>query len=146
MSATIEPGQRLILRTDGASRGNPGPAAAGVIIEREDGRVIARGGHFLGSMTNNQAEYRALILGLKAIARYAPAAVTVRMDSELVVRQMQGRYKVRDDTLRPLFEEAQTLARGLPDVRFVHVPRAENHLADALANAALDAHKNGLPQ
>ncbi len=141
MNTDVAPGARLVLRTDGASRGNPGPAAAGVAIEREDGRLIARGRHFLGQMTNNQAEYRALILGLRAVARYHPAEVTVCMDSELVVQQMTGRYKVRDAGLYPLYEQALALARDLPRVRFVHVPRAENHLADALANEALDAER-----
>jgi probable phosphoglycerate mutase len=89
-------------------------------------------------MTNNQAEYRALILGLMAIARYEPRAVTVHMDSELVVHQMNGRYQVRDAALRPLHEEARALAAALPDVRFTHVPRARNHLADELANQALN--------
>jgi ribonuclease HI len=130
---------RLILRTDGASRGNPGPAAAGVVIEDEDGQLIARGRRVLGRMTNNQAEYRALLLGLKALERYRPSAVTVYLDSELVVNQMTGRYRVRDESLRPLYDEAQREARKLREVRFVHVPRAENHLADALANEALDA-------
>jgi ribonuclease HI len=146
MRTTTQPGQRLVLRTDGASRGNPGPAAAGVIIEREDGRLVARGSHFLGRLTNNQAEYRALVLGLKAIARYRPAAVTVYLDSELVVNQLNGIYKVRDETLRPLYEEAQALARDLPITGFIHVPRAQNHLADALANEALDAHGDGAQQ
>jgi probable phosphoglycerate mutase len=143
MSARVAPGQRLVLRTDGASRGNPGPAAAGVVIEREDGQVIARGGHFLGSMTSNRAEYHALIAGLRAVARYQPSAVTVCLDSELVVRQMNGRYKVRHPDLNPLYEQARALARDLPDVRFIHAPRAVNHLADSLANAALDAQRAG---
>jgi ribonuclease HI len=146
MSATREPGQRLVLRTDGASRGNPGPAAAGVVIEAEDGRVIARGRRFLGIMTNNQAEYRALILGLKTIARYQPSAVTVYLDSELVVNQMTGRYNVRNEALRPLYDAACAVAQELPNVRFYHVPRAQNHLADALANAALDAQREHASQ
>lgn len=133
------PAKRLILRTDGASRGNPGPAAAGVVIEDEAGRLIARGKRFLGHMTNNQAEYRALILGLRAIAAYHPSSVTVYLDSELVVNQMMGRYRVRDETLRPLYDDAQGEARKLRGVRFAHVPRAQNHLADQLANEALDA-------
>src|SRR5262249_31189335 len=87
---------------------------------------------------NNQAEYRALILGLLAVARYRPAAVRVRLDSELVVRQLTGDYKVRDETLRPLYEAALARARLLPAVTFEHVPRAENAQADRLANAALD--------
>lgn len=130
--------QPLILRTDGASRGNPGHAAAGVVIERADGTPLARGKTYLGVMTNNQAEYRALILGLKAVARYAPSAVRVLLDSELVVRQMTGQYRVKDETLRPLYEEARVLAGALPNVGFAHVPRGQNAAADALANAALD--------
>lgn len=136
-------GERLILRTDGASRGNPGHAAAGVVIEREDGSLMARGKKYLGVMTNNQAEYRALILGLRSIARYQPAAVRVYMDSELVVRQMAGQYKVRDESLRPLFEEARELASALGNVTFAHVPRGQNALADQLANEALDAQARG---
>ena len=135
----VEPGRQLVLRTDGASRGNPGPAAAGVIIETPDGTLIARGGHYLGEMTNNQAEYRALIIGLQAVARYEPAAVDVMLDSELLVNQLNGRYQVRHAALRPLYEEALRLAGALPRVRFAHVPRAQNHLADAEANKALDA-------
>ncbi|HEY7833346.1 MAG TPA: ribonuclease HI family protein [Ktedonobacterales bacterium] len=142
MSA-IEPGLTLILRTDGASRGNPGPAAAGVVIEREDGRLVARGGHVLGELTNNQAEYRALILGLTAVARYQPAQVIVRLDSDLVVQQMNGRYQVRDQALRALHQQARALASALPRIQFTHVPRAQNHLADALANQALDGHVTG---
>jgi ribonuclease HI len=145
MTVIVEPGQRLVLRTDGASRGNPGPAAAGVVIETEAGQVVARGRRFLGRMTNNQAEYRALILGLTAIARYQPSSVTVCMDSELVVRQINGEYRVKDETLHTLFETALALARALPEVRFVHVPRAQNRLADQLANEALDAQRNGAP-
>jgi ribonuclease HI len=131
--------QRLILRTDGASRGNPGPAAAGVVIEDPSGRLIARGKRVLGTMTNNQAEYHALILGLRAMRRYQPTSVTVYLDSELVVQQMTGRYRVRDASLRSLYDEAMAEVRTLPEVRFVHVPRAQNHLADSLANEALDA-------
>lgn len=136
-------GQPLVLRTDGASRGNPGPAAAGVVIETEDGKLVARGRRYMGEMTNNQAEYRALIYGLKAIAPRKPSLVTVKLDSELVVQQMTGRYQVRDEGLRPLHAEARALAAALGAVRFVHVPRAENHLADALANQALDERMRG---
>lgn len=135
----VTPGQRLVLRTDGASRGNPGPAAAGVVIEAEDGTLLARGKRYLGEMTNNQAEYRALLIGLKAAARYRPAAVRVYMDSELVVKQMRGEYRVKDESLRPLFAEASAWAKRLPNVAFEHVPRAKNALADQLANEALDA-------
>ncbi len=131
-------GHALILRTDGASRGNPGPAAAGVVIESPNGDLVAYGKKYLGIMTNNQAEYRALILGLRATLRYQPAEVHVLMDSELVVRQMTGQYRVRDQSIRPLFEEAQALVHQLPLVTFQHVVRSLNARSDALANEALD--------
>ncbi len=133
-------GEALVLRTDGASRGNPGPAAAGIVIERRDGTPVARGKGYLGEMPNNQAEYRALLLGLQAVRRYAPSAVEVRMDSELVVRQMQGQYKVKDSVLQTLHAQAQALVQALPAVSFTYVPREDNAEADRLANAALDEH------
>ncbi len=131
-------GTRLILRTDGASRGNPGHAAAGIVIQRESGEVIVRDKRYLGELTNNQAEYLALIEGLRAVAALKPAVVTVKMDSELVVKQMRGDYRVRSPELLPLYHEAQALVAALPQVRFAHVMRGENKLADALANEALD--------
>lgn len=136
----LERDRTLALRTDGAARGNPGPAAAGVVIERLNGSPLARAAVYLGELTNNQAEYRALILGLRAVAAYKPEAVRVYMDSELVVRQMTGEYQVNNAALRPLYDEAQALARALPRVTFAHVPRGRNAEADALANAALDEH------
>jgi ribonuclease H / adenosylcobalamin/alpha-ribazole phosphatase len=128
----------LILRTDGASRGNPGHSAAGIVIEKPNGEIAARGKLYLGVMTNNQAEYRALILGLKAAAHYHPALVRVYMDSDLIVNQMRGTYKVRHPDLAPLWREASDLVHALPAVTFDHVPRAQNALADRLANEALD--------
>lgn len=130
--------QTLVLRTDGASRGNPGHAAAGVVIEDTQGKLLARGKKYLGRLTNNQAEYQALILGLRTIAKYHPATVHVYMDSELIINQMNGRYKVRHNELIPLYQEARQLAAALPTISFAHIARAENHLADALANQALD--------
>ncbi len=138
MTETEPTGQRLILRTDGASRGNPGQAAAGVVIEREDGSQLAVGKLYLGTLTNNQAEYRALILGLKSVAQYAPSAVAVFMDSELVVRQMTGEYKVNNGPLLELHQEARALAQALPQVTFTHVLRGRNAVADRLANEAID--------
>ncbi len=131
-------GQRLVLRTDGASRGNPGHAAAGVVVEADDGTVLATGKHYLGVMTNNQVEYRALILGLKAVARYQPVAVRVYMDSELIVLQMTGQYRVKNEQLLPLYTEVRALAARLGQVTFTHVPRGGNALADRLANEALN--------
>ncbi len=131
-------GERLVLRTDGASRGNPGPAAAGIVIERADGAILTQLGQYLGEMPNNQAEYRALILGLTMVTGYQPAVVDIYMDSELVVRQMTGVYRVRDATLQQLYREAMALVEALPHVTFTHIRRAQNALADRLANQALN--------
>jgi ribonuclease HI len=131
--------RKLIVETDGAARGNPGLAGAGVIIKDEQGRRIETIGKYLGVTTNNQAEYRALIEGLRAVARHTPEAVTVRMDSELVVRQMIGQYRVRHPELLPLYIEATELLAALPNVTFVHVPREKNPGADQVANMAIDS-------
>ena len=128
----------MVLRTDGASRGNPGPAAAGIVIEHLDGTVLSQLGQYLGEMPNNQAEYRALILGLQLVTDWQPAAVDIYMDSELVVRQMTGVYQVRDATLQLLYREAIALVKALPHVTFTHVRRAQNALADRMANQALN--------
>lgn len=133
-----ETGERLVLRTDGASRGNPGPAAAGIVVEHLDGTVVTQLGQYLGEMPNNQAEYRALILGLRLVTDCQPVAVDVYMDSELVVRQMTGVYQVRDATLQTLYRDAMALVKALPHVTFTHVRRAQNALADRLANQALN--------
>ncbi|HEX5439605.1 MAG TPA: ribonuclease HI family protein [Ktedonobacterales bacterium] len=137
-AANARTGERLALRTDGASRGNPGPAAAGIVIEQVDGTILAHYGQYLGEMPNNQAEYRALILGLKLVTERQPAAVEIYMDSELVVRQMTGVYQVRDAMLQQLYREAMALVKALPHVTFTHVRRAQNALADRLANQALN--------
>ncbi|MEO7000873.1 MAG: ribonuclease HI family protein [Ktedonobacterales bacterium] len=139
-TASIAAGGQLILHTDGASRGNPGQAAAGVVIEDADGALVAQGKLYLGVLTNNQAEYRALILGLKAVKQYNPVAVFVYMDSDLLVQQMNGTYKVKNAELTPLYQEARALAAGLPNVTFAHVRRGLNAHADRLANEALDEH------
>lgn len=109
------------------------------MIEREDGAILSKLGEYLGTMPNNQAEYRALIMGLRLVAQFHPLAVDVYMDSELVVRQMTGVYRVRDAALQGLYQEAMALVRALPRVTFTHVRRAQNALADRLANQALDA-------
>lgn len=131
--------RKLIVESDGAARGNPGLAGAGVIIKDERGRRIETFGRFLGRATNNQAEYQALIAGLQAVARYQPESVTVQMDSELVVKQMSGQYRVRHPALLPLYAEAVELAAKLPQVTFVHVPRERNPGADRIANRAIDS-------
>jgi len=128
----------LLVFTDGASRGNPGLAAAGVVVYAAGGE-LHREGKALGVLTNNQAEYRALLLGLAAVRRLGGERVEVAMDSELIVRQLEGRYKVKHAQLKPLYEEARLALAGFTAWRVRHVPRAENALADALANEALDS-------
>ena len=131
--------RRLILETDGASRGNPGLAGAGIIIKDERGRKLESLHSFLGVTTNNQAEYQALIQGLEAVSRHNPDAVLVQMDSELVVKQMNGQYRVRSPEIVPLFTQAVELVTTLPDVSFVHIPRERNRGADRLSNLAIDS-------
>jgi ribonuclease HI len=136
------PGARLtkVLRvfTDGAARGNPGPAAVGVVIEDDKGMRL-RGLHrYLGKATNNEAEYHALIEGLKAAAEWKPDRLELYLDSKLVVEQVNGSYRVRKPELQPLYQRAKQLLGGFDDVVISHVEREKNRGADALANMALD--------
>jgi ribonuclease HI len=132
------PPVRLVIHADGASRGNPGLAGAGVVVSTPEGRVVEEASRFLGHATNNIAEYRALILGLEVARRLGAAEVAVRMDSELVVRQMEGRYRVRNLGLKPLHAAAADLVRGFRRFTIQHVPRDRNGEADRLANQAID--------
>jgi ribonuclease HI len=136
------PGPRLkTLRvfTDGAARGNPGPAGLGVVIEDEHGMRL-RGLHrWLGVATNNEAEYHALIEGLKAVAEWKPDRLEVYLDSKLVVEQVNGRWKVKEARLQALQTKAKELLAGFPEVEIKHVERERNKAADALANQAIDA-------
>lgn len=123
---------------DGASRGNPGPASYAVILRGPEGTKIADLSKCIGRQTNNIAEYYALVAALDYAAAHSIGALRVRSDSELLVRQMQGRYKVKNADLKPLHERAQKLSRGLGYFVIEHVRREENREADALANLALD--------
>lgn len=127
---------------DGASRGNPGPAAYAVILRGPGGTKIAEISKCIGRTTNNIAEYYALVAALDYAAANSILALRVRSDSELLVRQMQGRYKVKNEDLKPLHERAKKLARRLDYFVIEHVPREQNSDADALANVALDS-RNG---
>ncbi|MCP4546019.1 MAG: ribonuclease HI family protein [bacterium] len=131
-------GACALLHCDGASRGNPGPASAGFVIYL-DGEEIYGKGEPLGRMTNNQAEYNALLLGLEAVKQLGFRKIEVALDSELIVRQIEGRYKVKNQALKPLFEKARLALYGFESWRIRHVPRKDNAAADALANEALDA-------
>jgi len=127
------------LFTDGGARGNPGPAAYGFVLEDEDGTVLAAEGEAIGIATNNVAEYSGLIAGLRRALDLRLGDVEVVSDSELMVKQMRGEYRVKNEALRELSVEAATLARRLGTVEYRHVKRAENELADRLVNDALDA-------
>jgi probable phosphoglycerate mutase len=127
------------LSTDGGSRGNPGPAAYGYVLESEDGHVLDARGETIGTATNNVAEYRGLIAGLESALERGVDELEVVSDSELLVRQMQGEYKVKNETLRELQREAAELASQLRRVTYTAVRRAHNELADRLVNEALDA-------
>ena len=127
------------LFTDGGARGNPGPAAYGFVLEADDGTVLAAHGEGIGIATNNVAEYSALIAGLERAIELALAEIEVVSDSELMVKQMRGEYKVKNEALRELSLRAARLAGEVGKVRYTAVRREHNQLADQLVNDALDA-------
>ncbi|MBL1074415.1 bifunctional RNase H/acid phosphatase [Nocardia sp. 2] len=130
---------KVIVEADGGSRGNPGPAGYGAVVwDDSRGQVLAERKEFLGTATNNVAEYRGLIAGLEAAAELGAREVSVRMDSKLVVEQMSGRWKVKHEAMIPLAERARQLVAGFDRVSFAWIPRAENSHADQLANEAMD--------
>lgn len=126
------------LNTDGGSRGNPGPAAIGGVIKNER-EEIATFSKYIGKKTNNQAEYAALIIGLKYAMKHNVAELTCRLDSQLIVKQLNGEYKVKHEMMKPLFAEVQKLSKNFENISFEHVKREKNKEADALVNKALDA-------
>lgn len=128
---------RAVLRTDGGARGNPGPAGAGFVIE-QDGTCVCRAGFYLGETTNNVAEYQALIHGLENVQALGFRQVTVMADSELVVKQLNGVYRVKNAGLKPLFLRALELLRGFESSDIRHVRREDNVDADEMANLAMD--------
>jgi ribonuclease HI len=127
----------MVVAIDGASRGNPGAAAIGVVV-LSGGTPVREIGEAIGVATNNIAEYRAFLRGLREAERMGARSVRVQSDSELLVRQLTGQYKVRSDAIAPLHREARARMRRFETVEVVHVPREENAAADALANRALD--------
>ena len=130
---------KVRLSTDGGARGNPGPAAYGYVLEAQDGTVLAAHGERIGVATNNVAEYRGLLAGLAKAVDLGAAEVEVISDSELLVKQMRGEYKVKNPALRELSLEAARLSRRLEKVSYRAVRREHNELADRLVNEALDA-------
>lgn len=137
-AAPVEISRSLRIFTDGASRGNPGEAGIGVLIEDSSGNRLKEIRRYLGKATNNQAEYTALLIGLQASREMGAEDISVFADSELLVKQMKGEYKVKHPLLLPLYTEAKALTSGLKKFRITHVPRAKNAHADALANEAID--------
>jgi ribonuclease HI len=126
------------LFADGGSRGNPGPAASGAVLVDGKGDVIDEAGRFLGTATNNVAEWTALLIGLEKAIERGIRRLAVRMDSELVVKQMKGEYRVKHVDLQPLHRRAQALVRQFEHVDIKHIPRKQNALADGLVNHVLD--------
>lgn len=126
----------MYLYSDGASRGNPGPAAAGAVLKDASGNILAEVSRYLGIATNNQAEYEALIAGLEAARRLRAAVVEANMDSELVVLHLAGRYRVKHPGLKPLFEKAKSLMSQFDRVNVIYVPGTSNHQAHMLAKSA----------
>ncbi len=123
---------------DGGSRGNPGPAAAAAVLVRPDGAIIVDVGEFLGITTNNVAEWTGVCIGLEAALERGIRRLAVRLDSELVVKQLLGEYRVKHDGLKPLHQRAKALLRKFEQVDIRHVPRNQNKLADAVVNRVLD--------
>jgi ribonuclease HI len=132
-----DPGH-LIVSCDGASRGNPGPAGIGAQVTDERGTVLGEIARGLGETTNNVAEYTAVIEGLSLAAELGARTVTLRSDSQLLINQLTGRYRVKSEHLQPLHRRARSLSAGFEHVSFEHVPREQNSAADALANLGVD--------
>lgn len=143
MTVPVPSGPRAIAWVDGGARGNPGPAGYGVHLEWADGRLITELHKAIGDTTNNVAEYRSLIAALDYCSAHGYRDVVIRSDSELMMRQMRGEYKVRAPSLRPLHDQASAIAARLGHVVFEQVPRAQNARADRLANLAMDGAATG---
>jgi ribonuclease HI len=128
----------ITLEFDGGSRGNPGPAGIGVVLRAKDRTPLLTVGRFIGRATNNVAEYNALIVGFQKAKELGARRVHVRGDSELIIKQMRGEYRVKHPDLKPLWEEAEHLSHQFDEVKFDHSFREKNELADKLANLAMD--------
>jgi len=133
-------GRTLQLFSDGASRGNPGEAGAGIAILDDLGHELVGTGRYLGQCTNNEAEYRALLFGLEKCAEFGSGRIKVHLDSELIVKQVRGEYKVKHPNLKPLYQQAMLKLSGFASFNITHVRREKNSRADALANQAIDNH------
>jgi ribonuclease HI len=131
--------REAVLWTDGAARGNPGPAGIGAILKSPSGEVLFTGSEYLGHTTNNVAEYKAVLLGLQGALAQGIRKVEVRADSELLIKQLRGEYRVKSPGLKPLFDEARKLLARFASVKLTHVRRELNGEADRLANQGIDS-------
>ena len=129
--------RKVVIHSDGVSRSNPGPAAIGATIKDEQGRMLATISRSIGRATNNQAEYKAVVAALEKAIELGAQQVELNLDSELVVRQVTGRYRVKNQALQPLFGKVNKLLGSLEGFKIKHVPRRQNKEADRLANSAL---------
>ena len=138
---------KLTVYTDGGARGNPGPAACGVVIKNENEEIIFEASKYLGTATNNQAEYEALILALQKAREMfekensKDGNIESYLDSELIVKQLNGEYRIKNEGLKPLYEKVSSLKKHFNSIKFIHIPREKNKLADKLVNRELDAHE-----
>lgn len=128
----------VTIYTDGAARGNPGPASAGAVIRDEHDKIIAQISHRIGFTTNNQAEYIAIVMALEEALKLGATNVNLKSDSELVVKQLGGSYRVKNAALKPLYQKVKQLQNSLEGFTVTHIPREQNREADSLANKALD--------
>src|SRR5574344_3153133 len=133
---------KIIIHSDGGARGNPGPAGIGVVLSDSEGNKLSEISQYLGETTNNQAEYRALIAALKRATTLEAQEIECYLDSELVVKQLNREYKVKNKDLAPLFLEVHNVSLSFKKVSFHHVPREKNSIADGLANQAMDRKAN----
>ncbi len=131
---------KLVIYTDGGARGNPGPAAIGVVIQDSQGKTIKEVGRYLGEATNNQAEYQAVIVALEEAKKLQADQIDFYLDSELVVKQLNRHYKIKDKILGSLFIKVWNLKSQFRQVNFFHIPREQNKKADAIVNKVLDKH------
>lgn len=136
---TLMKSKHLLIFSDGGSRGNPGPAGCGAVITDEEGNVLKKLKKYIGITTNNQAEYQALILGIKEAEKMKPSKITCYLDSLLVVEQLNGAWKVKKTELKPHYEYIKLFTLKHPKTHFYHIPREKNKLADKLANEAMDS-------
>ena len=134
----VEVDNEWLVMVDGAARGNPGHAGCGAVILDGNGKLVKELSRYLGHATNNVAEYQGLLMGLETLLELGKKRIRVESDSQLLVRQLNGEYRVRDEKLKPLFQKALILLRQFDAYRILHVPREMNRLADRLANKGID--------